>query len=385
MKLFENKRKKILFLVRSLDVGGVNVSLIDFLNLLNDDNFIIVVGVQTKENNILENRVPKWARVVYYLESNSHLFNSIIIKRRDYKYWKKTNFYKAVFFKFFNQFEKIRNIYRIKKLGYFDYAVAFHQGFASHILAHYVKAKIKYFWLHSSNIPDDCKEKDFDKANKIVLCVPQQLKMLCDSWNLNKKNISVIPPILNDANLFSLASIKREFQCDVKYLCSVCRLSKEKGLANIIETSLSLIKSGIVFRWYVVGDGPLRRQFENDIKNNGLANTVILLGESLNPYPFINGCFVFVSTSSLETFGVSIAEAKLLKKVIVGTDTFAMNYHVANGVNGFIVSDPKELSSKLYQLFTDAYLWEKMRIACDNYDYTKDKEMIRNCFLDLFL
>lgn len=71
----------------------------------------------------------------------------------------------------------------------------------------------------------------------------------------------------------------------------------------------------------MLGIGPLRATIEKLIHAFNVENTFILLGQKTNPYPYIKHCDYFCLTSYYEGLPIVLAEAKLLNKYIIATNS----------------------------------------------------------------
>ena len=76
-------------------------------------------------------------------------------------------------------------------------------------------------------------------------------------------------------------------------------------------------------RIYIVGDGPLKEELQNKIKELGVEETFVLLGKRENPYPYIKAADYFLLASYYEGYGMVLVEAKTLNKYIIITDSAA--------------------------------------------------------------
>ncbi len=119
-------------------------------------------------------------------------------------------------------------------------------------------------------------------------------------------------------------------------ILTIGRLSKEKGQDLAISVLDKLKKQGYKVRWYCVGEGNDRDEYERLIENLNLRNDFILLGETINPYPYIKASDIYVQPSRHEGYGITIAEAKCLNKPIVITNFIGSNEQIEDGQNGLI-------------------------------------------------
>ncbi|WP_447413186.1 glycosyltransferase, partial [Clostridium perfringens] len=80
----------------------------------------------------------------------------------------------------------------------------------------------------------------------------------------------------------------------------VGRLSREKGQDITISVLEKLIKQGYEVRWYCIGEGNMKKELEDMVKNKNLQENYILLGSKRNPYPFMKECDIYVQSSRHE-------------------------------------------------------------------------------------
>jgi glycosyltransferase involved in cell wall biosynthesis len=135
-------------------------------------------------------------------------------------------------------------------------------------------------------------------------------------------------------------------------LCTVGRLSSEKGQQMIPKAAQILKDKGYNFRWYLVGDGPTRNSIETDIVNRGLSEQIITVGAKTNPYPYINACDIYIQPSFIEALSVTVIEAKILNKAIVTTDAPGMRELISSGETGLILDTmtPEALADGIAKL-----------------------------------
>ena len=81
---------------------------------------------------------------------------------------------------------------------------------------------------------------------------------------------------------------------------------------------------------------------EKMIHDNQLQENVILLGKKDNPYPYMKNCDIYVQPSKKEGFGLTVAEAKILKKIIVCTNFNTASELITNKYDGLIVDQSAE-------------------------------------------
>ncbi|PJE51268.1 MAG: glycosyl transferase family 1 [Candidatus Yanofskybacteria bacterium CG10_big_fil_rev_8_21_14_0_10_36_16] len=82
---------------------------------------------------------------------------------------------------------------------------------------------------------------------------------------------------------------------------------------------------------------------------------------------------IILQKSIKEGFGLSIAEAMWQGRPVIGGNVGGIKLQIENGVNGFLVSTPKEASERIIELIKNPELAKKMG--------TKAKESVRKNFL----
>ena len=139
----------------------------------------------------------------------------------------------------------------------------------------------------------------------------------------------------------------------------IARLSEQKGLTYLLDAmSLLTIKD---IRLFIVGEGELREELENKVKELNLQDSVIFLGYRKDIVECINSFDFCVLPSVFEGFGLVAIEAFMNSKTIVATDIPGLNEVVTNK-NGVLVpaKDPAALASAIDKLATDATLRQEL-------------------------
>lgn len=106
-------------------------------------------------------------------------------------------------------------------------------------------------------------------------------------------------------------------------IVTVARLVKQKAIDRLINVHKKLISESLPHNIYVIGDGPLKEELQEQIEESKVENTFKLLGKKENPYPYIKNADYFCLLSYFEGYGMVLEEAKILGKSIIITDTAA--------------------------------------------------------------
>ncbi len=158
----------------------------------------------------------------------------------------------------------------------------------------------------------------------------------------------------------------------------IARLSEQKGLTYLID-AMSLVKHRDI-TLFIVGDGELRDELENKVKQLNLQKSVIFLGYRKDVVECINSFDYLVSSSLYEGLALNVIEAFMNGKTMVASDIPGIN-EVVNNKNGILVpvKDDVALARAIEKLATDKKLREKLA-----YQAKKDYETKFNysLFLD---
>lgn len=148
----------------------------------------------------------------------------------------------------------------------------------------------------------------------------------------------------------------------------IARLSEQKGLTYLIEAMSLLTVKGI--RLFIVGDGELRNELENKVKELHLQDSVTFLGYRKDIVECINSFDFCILPSIFEGFGLVAIEAFMNSKTLVATDIPGLNEVVTNE-NGILVpaKNPGALAGAIDKLATDVALRNSLALqAKKTYD-----------------
>lgn len=148
---------------------------------------------------------------------------------------------------------------------------------------------------------------------------------------------------------------------DEGYALYIGRLSKEKGILNLIK-AFKQIKND---KLYIAGDGPEKEKIIKYIQENNLQENIKLLGflnkEQVNEK--ISKCrFVVVPSIWYENCPYSILETLAIGKPVIGAKIGGIPELVKDNKNGLLYkfNDIEALSNKMEKLFNDKELSEKL-------------------------
>ncbi|WP_350287506.1 glycosyltransferase [uncultured Croceitalea sp.] len=163
-------------------------------------------------------------------------------------------------------------------------------------------------------------------------------------------------------------------------LINLGRLEYQKNQRFLIKLAAELKKRQLPFKMLIGGEGSLKKELEDSIKQFNVENEVELVGFIEKPLRFIAQADVFLLSSFWEGFGYVLAEAALCKKPIIAFDTSSNPELVIDGKNGYLVPENNMIvfADKIEELFKDPKLGKRLgetgsQLVLKNFD--KDKQL----------
>lgn len=315
-------KKKILFVNGNLHVGGIERSLIDLLTHL-DYSLYDVDLFLLEEVGELKEQLPSNVRLICANLSESYgpfIKTSFTnISRGKYKLVLARI---IILLSHFIGNKALRLLCHIFGVGKeYDCAIAYRVGFSLDIVSYGINSKKKICWWHNGLCNYNSKEIDsiqsaWDSFDYIVAVSNGCKQMILSAFpKLLPEKVIVIPNMVDIDRISALAGSATPYPSSegIK-IVTVGRLCWEKHIEDIPQIASELIKQGMnEFKWYIVGDGNMRQQIEEEIRKYRVEDYVYLLGSNSNPYPYIKYADMMVHTSQVESQGLTILEAMALK------------------------------------------------------------------------
>ncbi len=138
-------------------------------------------------------------------------------------------------------------------------------------------------------------------------------------------------------------------------LGTVGRLERRKGLEVLLEAYLRLAPRRPGLALALVGDGPLRSELEEEVRERGIADRVRFTGRREDVAAVLGALDVFALPSHTEGLSIALLEAALAGCAIVATDVGGNSEVVRDGRNGLLVPprDPSALADAVRALLDD--------------------------------
>lgn len=373
MKYGEKMKKQLLFIIPSLCSGGAEKSLITLLSLIDYVKYDVDLFIFRKEGLFLPN-VPKQVNIIdggegYALFDGSaaEYIKANLTKLRFDNIINRIKYSKALAAGDRTLIWKCLRKALPKNKKHYDAAIGYLEGNAIYYCVDCVDADKKIGYIHSDYSKLNL-DKNFDicffKNLQSLVGVSQQCgEVLIECFPEIKNKVCVIENITSPVVLQQLSTEEISEYTDVHspIILTVGRISQPKGYDIAVDAAEILDKSGVDFKWFSIGNGELRTQIEEKIKEKNLEEKFILLGERANPYPYIKGCDIYVQPSYYEGKSIAIDEAKCLAKPIVATKFSTVFDQLADNETAVLAEiDAQSVAEKIMQLIDDKKLCEKL-------------------------
>ena len=349
-------KRKIMFMINSLDGGGAEKVLQTLLKNLDYEKYDITLYSMHREN-IKQLDYPK--QIQYKVVFDKYRGDILSFRRIH-------NLYSKIKGKIFQKCSS-KLFYRLFIHEKYDVEIAFIEGESTKIIAgSNNKNSKKYAWVHIDlkenpwteflykGVKDE--ESHYQEFDKI-LCVSKSVKeaFLSKFINVDYSKVKVQYNPINRQKILDMSKFKCNIHSKEKLrIISVGRLVKQKGFDRLLKVCSQLKEENYIFEVFIIGEGEERKYLESMIENLNLKNIVFLLGYTKNPYSIMVTGDILVCSSRSEGFSTVLTEGVVLGMPIISTDCAGVKELFGNSQCGVIVkNDTKELYYALKELFND--------------------------------
>jgi glycosyltransferase involved in cell wall biosynthesis len=346
-------KKRILFVIDSLNIGGAERSLVSLLSLFDYSKYDVDVQL-FGYNGAFEQYLPKEVNLLPPLDYTKFLSKSLlaqlcsckvkyIFARLAYSLAIRINRGSDNPDKAMLLWSYSHNCFNGTDYSY-DVAIAYAQSLPTLYVVDKVSARKKIGWVNVNYVISSRSqrylEQYYNELDAIVTVSESVRECFSAIYGQFSFKMTTIMDILNPDLLYRMADeqIPFEIKTDRPIIVTVARLNDgQKGMDITVEVARSLYERGVNFCWYIVGEGSYRNQLNTCINEYNLGDTVFLLGAVANPYPIMKRATIYVQTSRYEGFGLSIAEARMLNIPVVTTAYDGVYMQMVPDCNGVVV------------------------------------------------
>lgn len=351
--------KNLLFINGHLNVGGCERSLVDVLKHIDYDKYHVDLLLLEELGDYL-NEIPEKVNIcLYSLKGTEGSFFGCLksaVKQRD---WFSFGYrlIHTLSSKISPVFLRLLRPFFRKLSSYYDVVIAYRPGICTELAAYTIKGKRKVSWWHHGEMLYTGKQvialkKEYSKMDQIVAVSESSAKMLVSCFPEIADKVCIIP------NMICVEELKQKTNCyqverseNELTLVSVGRMSPEKNFLLCPEIGKELVRKGIRYKWYIVGDGVQYEEMKQTIEKYGLSDQIVLTGRLQNPYPYIAFSDFLIHPSLVESQGITILESIALGTPVIVAKSEGPKEFIQDGKNGFLVApDAEAISTLIYNL-----------------------------------
>lgn len=366
-------KKRLLFVMESMKSGGGERSLLSLLELIDYESYEVDLML-FNPSGLFFDMIPEQVNVISlgktYEDFAKPLVSSVktfLLGFRPCMALKRLLYSRTVNRRDVPELERDQRSWKYLRSAFeksgvsYDAAIGYLEGKPNFFVADCVDAKIKAGYIHNdySKLGLDASKdvKMFAELDVIVTVSDECKKVLEKTFPQFAKKFCVIENITSPKTLAKMSEeIPGEFlkKSDEKIILTVGRISQQKGYDIAIDAAEILAKKGYDFKWFSIGKGELREEFEKIISEKNLEEKFVFLGERANPYPYVANCDIYAQTSYYEGKSIAIDEAKIFARPIVATKFSTVYDQLSDGETALLADiDAMSVAEKIEQLFDE--------------------------------
>ncbi|MBF0264827.1 MAG: glycosyltransferase [Gammaproteobacteria bacterium] len=341
------KKKKVLVVVRSLKIGGmekVAINLCDalaelgheahLLSFKKSSSAIVPSNSNVHLHQIDIDRINRLTGIGFLYDLLIRIPLNLLIRKSGF-IWR--GYYTAPIFRWY--LRVLENRY-----GKFDKIIVRGQGTFENLWRIHDQRVIICLENVINLNPETWKGRFFASAlyhGKNIVCVSNGVQ---DNFISFAKKVGItaakLNVISNPMPIEQIRTLAQEGEQNIPvepYIINVARLVPQKNHRLLLK---AYAQSGISEQLVIVGSGPLKSELECFAKELGIEQRVTFTGELLNPYPWMKHARLFVLSSKIEGLGIVLIESLACGTAVVSVDC-------PGGIRDVLVDEQKEFISEM--------------------------------------
>ena len=386
-------KKKVLFIIGSLQSGGVSKSMVSLLNAWDTEKYETSLLLCCKDGDVFSDYLPKNIQLIYnpVIEHVMGGFSSLKwLLAHGYFFLCLGVLLRLILSRISRPLasELIAKMMPVVSDIHYDLIVDYGGQQLLYYMVNKLSATKKVSFFHSDyskwSFYYNADKKYYPLVNHIFTISQTCVDSLKHFFPNCADRISIMenissPTIIRQQSLESIGEFKVQID-QMKtngntILCTIGHICRGKGFDFAIEASDILKRNGINFKWIFIG-----KVLEDDllklIADYGLDDNILLVGIQSNPYPYIRLSDIVVHPSRFEGKSIALDEAKILCKPIVVTNFSTVGDQFENGKNGTICEmSGKAVANAIIELINDSSLQDSYRMYLESHIIDNSSEV----------
>lgn len=375
-------RKKVLFIIGTLQSGGVSKSMVNLLNVFDKDSFDVHLMLLSKHGDVFSKYLPNGVTLHHSQiieDLHGELPGAFRLLRSGHLLMALGSLLRMML----SRIDRSRAGMLLARLmprivdEEFDLIVDYGGQQQLYYMVDKLKGKKKVSFFHN----DYRKWSYYHKADKRYYRFVDQIFTISDicvealkeCFPEYANKISMMENISSPQLIHKQAEepLDMVLSKNKVVLATLGHLCRRKGWDYIIEAAKVLRARGVDFVWLQIGK-IIEYDLVDVITNEGLENYFIFTGIKPNPYPYLKACDIYVHPSRFEGKSIALDEAKILCKPIVVTNFSTVGDQFEDRVNASICEmSGDDVAEKIMELLSN----EQLR---NNYVENLSKDMHDN-------
>lgn len=364
-------KKDILFIVSDMKSGGFQKSLTSLLQCFDYKKYSVDLLILSPKG-IFINQIPKEVNIIKS-EISPNFFMEFprasieLIKEKKLILSIKRGFHFII-----SRLDKGRaGIYMSQQMlplnKEYDAAIDYNGQHILYYMVDKIKAKKKISYFHSDYkrwpYYKSADSMYYPKVDYIVTISDICKESLDEIFSSCKDKTRVIQNISSPRIIRNLSKEESPIRYNKNFtnIVMVGRPYEVKGTDLAIEACSMLKKEGYKISFYVVGTSNEVDKYKELAKKFNVEKEFIFVGETDNPYTFVEQADIYVHPSRFEGKSVAIDEAKILCKPIIISNFTTAKDHINHEVNGLIVDmSPEGVYNGIKRLIEEKDLRDRL-------------------------
>ena len=377
-----NMKIKVLFRLRSLEMGGVPRVVLDLLRNLPKDKFDFTLMLNLYQGELLK-EIPSDIKIIVIEKGKEQMSSNPLIQKFQLAL-------RRLKLEIYDKFPSL--LYKIKVPEKYDIEVSPGHAEFDMVLNSPDKKSRKIGWFHTDVGYDKDQKRVLSRINKMkrfdfmIFGSKQTRQVIDDLYKVTYPkstviyNVIKVDEVLKKAELFT-----HNFDKNVPVFSSMGRLHSRKGYHTLMKVHKRLIDDGFQHVIAVIGGGNEMENLLNQRKELNVENTFLLLDSQTNPYPYIKASDYFILPTQSESYPLVIGEVMCMNKPIISTNVGGIAEMIEDGVDGVLIKyDEDEMYNSMKDFLTNPGLVKRIIEGTENAHVKFDENEIYRQVSEVF-
>lgn len=376
------KKIKVLFRLRSLEMGGVPRVVLDLLRNLPKDKFDFTLMLNLYQGELIK-EIPTDIKVIIVEKGKEQMSSNPFIQKMQLV-WRRLKL------EVYDQFPSI--LYQLKVPEKYDIEVS--PGYAEFdmVLNSPDKKSRKIGWFHTDVSYDTDQQRVLSRIEKMrrfdfmIFGSKQTRQVIDDLYQVKYPKSTVIYNVIKVDEVLKKAELfEHSYKTDLPVFSSMGRLHHRKGYHALMKVHKRLLDDGFNHKIAVIGGGNEMGNLKKQRKELGVEDSFLLLDSQTNPYPYIKASDYFILPTQSESYPLVIGEVMCMRKPIISTNVGGISEMIDHGIDGFLINyDEQDMYESMKQFMNDPKLVQKIVDGTENAYYKFDEKEIYRQVSEVF-